>query len=59
VDKFIIRPYIKTTGYKPVVIDVNTHEKLMQMKEDSGVSIGRLIALMADFCAERMVVEEE
>ena len=57
-DKFIVRKTLSADGWKNVIIDVQTHEKLTQLKETTGVPIGRLITQMVDFCAERLHVEE-
>lgn len=58
-DKFTLRVYAKSDGYKPCVIDCATHEKLAQLKEDTGVSITRLITQMVDFCLERLEIKED
>lgn len=58
-DKFIVKRTGRGDGYKPIMVEVSTHEKLMQVKEDTGVPIGRLIAQMVDFCAERLTIEDE
>lgn len=57
-DKFIVKKNAASDGWKSLVIDIQTHEKLMQIKEVTGVPIGRLIAQMVDFCAERLHVDE-
>ena len=57
-DKFTVHRNGKSDGYKPIMIDVATHEKLSQMKDDTGVPLGKLISQMTDFCAERLEVEE-
>lgn len=57
-DKFIVKKTSTGDGYKPVILDVATHEKLTQIKEATGVPLVRLIAQMVDFCAERLHVDE-
>lgn len=58
-DKFIIHVSGKSDGYKPCVLDIATHEKLSQIKEDTGVSMTRIISQMVDFCMERMEIKED
>lgn len=58
-DKFTVRLQGKSDGYKPCVIDIATHEKLSQLKEDTGVSMTKLVAQMVDFCIERLEIKEE
>ena len=58
-DKFVVKRTAKGEGYKPIMVEASTHEKLTQVKEDTGVPIGRLIAQMVDFCAERLVIQDE
>ena len=57
-DKFIVTKSMNMDGYKPVMIDAGTHEKLMELKAITGVAVVRLIDQMVDFCAERLTVEE-
>lgn len=58
-DKFIVRVVGKNDGYKPCMVDVATHEKLSQIKEDTGISMTKIIAQMVDFCLERLEIKEE
>ncbi len=58
-DKFIIRPTAKVDGYRPCNLDIATHEKLLQIKEDTGVSMTRIIAQMVDFCMVRLKIQED
>lgn len=58
-DKFIIKLQGKAEGYKPCMIDVTTHEKLRQIKEDTGVSITKILTQMVDFCMERLEIQED
>lgn len=58
-DKFIIKPYTKSEGYKPVIVDTKTHELLSQMKEMTGVPITRLIEQAVNFAFERIEIKEE
>ncbi len=57
-DKFIVKKSINTDGYKPVMLDAPTHEKLMELKQLTGVPIKQLVDQMVDFCAERLHLEE-
>ena len=57
-DKFIVKKNTSIDGYKPVMIDATTHEKLMELKQLTGVPIKQLVDQMVDFCAERLSVEE-
>lgn len=58
-DKFILQRTSKAEGYKPLIVDVTTHEKLAQIKETTGMPITRIIAQMVDFCSERLHVSED
>lgn len=58
-DKFIMHPTAKADGYRPCNLDIATHEKLLQIKEDTGVSMTKIIAQMVDFCMERLEVQED
>lgn len=58
-DKFIMRPTPKADGYKPCILDTATHEKLSQLKEMTGVPMTRIIAIMTDFCMERLEIQED
>lgn len=58
-DKFTVKLQGKPDGYKPCMIDIATHEKLSQLKEDTGVSMTKLVAQMVDFCIERLEIKEE
>ena len=58
-DKFIVRPQSKNDGFKPMLVDVATHELLTQMKEMTGVSMTRLIEASVKFAFERIEVKEE
>ena len=58
-DKFIIRATAKADGYRPCNIDVATHEKLLQIKEDTGVSIAKIVAQIVEFCMERLEIQED
>lgn len=58
-DKFIIKPQAKADGYKPVIVDVATHELLAQMKELTGVSMTRLIEQAIKFAFDRIEVDED
>lgn len=57
-DKFIIKQQTKGEGYKPLIVDVATHELLIQMKELTGVSMTRLMEAAVKFAFERMEIDE-
>lgn len=58
-DKFIVKPQVKGDGFKPMLVDVATHELLTQMKEMTGVSMTRLIEAAVKFASERLEVQED
>lgn len=57
-DKFIVKKTTNTEGYRALLVDASTHEKLLELKAVTGVPVVRLVAQMVDFCAERLHVEE-
>jgi len=58
-DKFIIRTQVKAEGYKPALITLATYELLSQAKEETGVSMTRLIEEAVKFALERLEIKEE
>lgn len=58
-DKFIVKRTSNTEGYRALLVDVSTHEKLLELKALTGVPIVRLVEQMVDFCAERLQTEEQ
>ena len=58
-DKFVIKPQVKGDGFKPMLVDVATHELLSQMKEMTGVSMTRLIEASVNFAFERLEIKED
>ena len=58
-DKFIIKQQTKAEGYKPALITLATHELLTQTKEETGVSITRLIEECVKFALERLEIKED
>ena len=58
-DKFIIKPQPKADSYKPALITSTTHDLLTQAKEETGVSITRLIEECVKFALERLEIEED
>lgn len=59
-DKFVLKsePAGKRS-FKSALIDFDTHDRLKQLNEMTGISISKLIAECVKFCLERLEVEEE
>ena len=57
-DKFIVKKTENTEGYRALLVNASTHEKLLELKSVTGVPIVRMIDQMVDFCAERLHVDE-
>lgn len=58
-DKFVLRQAEKVDSYRPIMVDVKTHELLVQMKELSGVSMLRIVAEAVKFASDRLEVTKE
>ena len=58
-DKFTLEKSHGADGYKPIIIDANTYDKLVQIKALTGVAMTRIMAQMVDFCSERLQVTED
>ncbi len=58
-DKFIIKVEPATKkGFKSAIIDLDTHERLKQVSELTGVGISKLIAEAIKFSFDRLEVQE-
>lgn len=60
-DKFIIKlpkPEPKVSGWKPVSISIDTYNKIMDLKEQTGFPPNKIIALCVDFSLERLEIQE-
>nr|WP_302600141.1 hypothetical protein [uncultured Cellulosilyticum sp.] len=57
-DKFTIKQQAKAEGYRAVMVDIATYEMLVEMKEQTGVSLGKLLQSAVQFAFERFEVEE-
>lgn len=58
-DKFILKSAKANKGYKPAIIDVDTWEKLNQLKEETGIPMTKILSQAVDFALERIEVIDE
>jgi len=58
-DKFILKSAKANRGYKPAIIDVDTWEKLNQLKEETGIPMTKILSQAVDFALERIEVVDE
>ena len=58
-DKFIISGIKKSPGYKQFSMDIDTWDKLSQIKDETGISMGQFVRQAVDFAIERLVIQEE
>ena len=59
-DKFIITQKMrKSNGYASVNIRADVKMLVDEISENTGVSVGRIVAAMILFCVDRLVIEKE
>ena len=58
-DKFILKRSDNADGFKCIVVNSPTHEKLMHMKDETGLSVAKIVSQMVDFCFERLHISED
>lgn len=60
-DKLIIRlpKEEKPRGWKPLTVSIESYEKIMDLKEQTGLPPHKIITLILDFALERIEIQEE
>lgn len=60
-DKLIIRlqKEEKSRGWKPITITTESYEKIMDLKEQTGLPPHKIISLILDFAVERIEIQED
>ena len=48
----------KRTEYKQVLVPNATHEALLQISKDTGISMSKLVTKMIEFCADKIEIEK-
>lgn len=59
-DKFKLKPEpASCKSFKSVIVDADTHQLLSELKDETGISIARLIAGCVRFALDHLEVEED
>jgi len=58
-DKFIMKATQKSPGWKQFQMDRDTWDKLMQIKDETGIPMGQFVRQAVDFAIARLVIQEE
>lgn len=58
-DKFILRCQRRSNIGKSVTIDVETWERLNNLKDDTGLAMGQIMKQAVDFALDRLKLVEE